>query len=58
MFVSPYMTQYTREQLAGKRTPSRDMRNKKAEEQAARRRAWAAGHENAGKVASKSVRLK
>lgn len=40
MIKSPYATQFTREQIAGKRNPSRDMTNRKAQQQPARKAAW------------------
>lgn len=49
MFKSPYMTQYTREQLAGKRAPQRNMENLKAKGKPARKAAWLKSQEAAKK---------
>jgi hypothetical protein len=40
MIKSPYATQFTREQVAGKRNPSRDMTNYKAKQKPQRTAAW------------------
>lgn len=40
MKQSPHETQFTRQQREGNKQPTRDMTNKKALEQPARKRAW------------------
>lgn len=42
MIKSPYATKFTREQMAGKSDPQRDMTNRKAQQQPARKAAWIA----------------
>lgn len=42
MLRSPYATKYTREQQEGKANPSRDMTNRKQQQQPKRKAAWLA----------------
>lgn len=40
MIKSPYATKYTRDQQSGSANPSRDMANRKAQEEPKRKAAW------------------